>query len=127
MMQLRTIAICVIAVILVAHFYVEHIHPRILVTQNEHRYYELARQCHEAASEMERWRDQQEQLDPETLGDLHRVSTVAMMDCYSRDHLRLDLLSKGVREVDLNLIDLRARKDSTVSIPYFVKVLGLQE
>ena len=41
-MQLRTIAICVIAVILVAHFYVEHIHPRILVTQNEHRYYELA-------------------------------------------------------------------------------------
>ena len=127
MIQLRTIAICVIAVIFVAHFYVEHIHPRILVTQNEHQYYELAKRCHEAASELERWRNQQEQLDSETLGDLHRGSTTAMMDCYSRDHLRLDLLSKGVREVDLNLIDLRARKDSAVSIPYFVKGLGLQE
>ena len=124
MTHLQSIAICVIAVILAAHFYIEQLHPHVLVAQNEHNYYELAKRCHEAASEMERWRDSQKHLDPETRGDLHRASTVAMMDCYDRDHIRLDLLSKGVRKFDLDLIDLRARKDSATSIPYFVKGLG---
>ena len=126
-MRLQSIAICVIAVIFAAHFYVEYLHPRILIAKNEHLYYKLAKQCHEAASEMGRWRDSQEQNDPETHRDLLRASTVAMMDCYNRDHLRLDLLSKGVREFDLDLIDLEARKDSSVSIQYFVKGLGQRE
>ena len=124
MTHLQSIAIFVIAGILCAQFYFEQLHPRILVTQYEVRYYELAKQCHEAASEREKWRDSRELLDTETLGRLYRSSTVAMMDCYGRDHLRLDLLSSGVREFDLDLIDLRARKDSEASIAYFVSGLG---
>ena len=127
MERLQSIAICVIAVLIAAHFYVEHLHPRILIGKNDQLYYKLAKQCHEAASEMGRWRGSQEQIDPETHRDLLRASTVAMMDCYNRDHLRLDLLSKGVREFDLDLIDLEARKDSSVSIQYFVKGLGQRE
>jgi hypothetical protein len=132
--KIQSLAICLIAVVLVAMITVKHVRPYVILTMNEEQYFELSERCHEAFSSMKQVRDFREDYDgetfpdlyydEETFSDLYKASTVAMMDCYGKDVLRLDLLSKGVGKVDLDLIDLRAKESSNASIRYFVRGLG---
>ncbi len=112
-----------IATTLVAHFYVNHIHPWVWVTAHGDQYYDAAKQCHEAATELNTWQSMQEHLDLGERDGFRRTSTVAMMDCYERAQLRLDMLSKGVQRTELDRIDLLANRDSSAGSLYLVEGL----
>jgi len=119
--KVQTVALCLIALVLMADFAVEHVLPVAALALKEQEYLDAARTCHEARSNWQQARDTADRYDRETSFAVNQSATVGLMDCYKKEYLHRSLLSWGVTENELNRLDLFARNESEVGLRYFVQ------
>ena len=127
MHTLKTIALCLIALVLSVDFAVDHIAPVIALTAKKQQYLGAARKCHEARSFTQHVRDAANEYDRKLLPTLDRSATVWLMECFQRNNIRSYLLAWGASEDDLDRLDLLARSQSEASLPYFVDGLTSEQ
>ena len=118
MTKVQTIALYLIAVVLMADFAFDHVQPHIALAFKSQEYLDAARMCHEARANEQQMRHIA--VDQRTLILRDKSALVGLMDCYEKERLRKSLLAWGASESDLNLIDLTARSQSETSLRYLV-------
>jgi hypothetical protein len=122
--KIQSISICLIAAVLVGQLYISELHPKLSLYFSNGNYSDAAIQCHQAIAEGKEANYFIRNQTAEISFALKRATEVAMMDCYRRDELRLELLSHGVSPHELDLIELRAKNRALLSLSYFVDGLG---
>ena len=124
MKYFQPIAIWTIAAVLAVQFYVAQIRPELILDQEEENYLRIATECHQAIGEREQIHRMRGKISPESFKGLLRSSDVFMMNCYKRDELRLSLLVDGISRSELDLLELRAKKQSNSPLSYFINGAG---
>ena len=106
--------------VLVAEFFLSHIWPAYYLKIHTPEYLDSAIACSQAMMSSQQAKSVPNNLDPDLKQRLIQASQVGLTKCHKLSILRNKLLSNGVKEVDLKLIDLAALESKNVPFQLFV-------
>lgn len=124
--SLSAFALIVIGIVLLGQSFVDYVRPALILRQHKTAYLELATKCHESRASSVRFDRLSNEIDPALGTLLRRSSSIALLDCLEHMDLRRSLLSKGVDDNHLNVIDFRALEASNTPAPYVLRELGIR-
>tara|TARA_B100001971_G_C17647759_1_gene266535 strand:- start:36 stop:413 length:378 start_codon:yes stop_codon:yes gene_type:complete len=120
MRRLKEISLALIALILVAEFFLSHIWPAYYLKIYTPEYLDSAVACSQAMVSSQQAKSAPDILDSDLKQRLIQASRVELTKCHKLNILRNKLLSNGVKEVDLKLIDLAALENKNIPFQFFV-------
>ena len=116
-----SLSLLVIAIVLVAQFILSHIWPALYSQVHYREYSDSVVACTKAIVSFREAMESPDDLKRYLKDRLLLASQVELADCHKKDLLRNKLLSNGVAEVDVQLMDLEALEDEDVPLASFVE------
>ena len=116
MKQLQAISLFVIALLLIMHFSMSEVWPRLYLRMKAPAYLSSMVACLRAQDAFARASDVSPSLLPNEQHLLRLTTNVGLLECRERDRLRADLAANGVDPYELRLIDLDALDHGSVSL-----------
>ncbi len=118
MKYVSALSLAVIAIVLIAAFFLHYIQPALVLATNEGAYRRAATTCHEAAAQARALSDIPRDINDTTVANLRKSANVALLDCVRKDKIYLTLRNQGVLESELALIDLQAKSQARLPATY---------